>query len=113
MIDFIFYVTVFILVYLVYLLFIVGKKGKLDKYTESVEVKYLISVYKLDIKKLNLKKLAKLLGLSNAFIITLTLFLIGFIENFIIKISVGFVILVILELVIYHMLGKTIKKRGI
>lgn len=113
MIDFIFYGIVFLVVYVVYLIFVVGKKGKLEKYTQSVEVKYLLSMYKLDIKKLDIKKLAKLLAFSNAFIITLTLYLIGYIENFLIKLSIGFIILLALELTIYHIIGKTLKKRGI
>lgn len=112
MIEFILYVIIFILVYLFYLFFVVGRKNKLKKYSESVEVRYLTSVYKVDLSKIEPKKLAKILGLGNSFIITLTVFLVSFFESYIVKFSLGFVILIVLELSVYHIIGTFLKKRG-
>ena len=93
--------------------FILRNKKK-NRFEESVEIRYLEKVYKINVKRLNMKSLSHTIALSNSFIISLTLSIISFVELFILKMLVGFVVLIILELLIYHIIGKYYqgKKRG-
>ncbi len=109
--DFIFYIISFGVVYLIYLFLIIMRKKKKEKYTNSTEFKYLIKKYKLNVDKLNIDKLIHVLALSNAFIIATTVFIIGFINNYILKILVGFVILLPLCIFIYHIIGTYLKRK--
>ena len=111
--DFIFLLVCFILVYLVYYVLIINNKKKLSKYRNSTEVIFLENRYKINIKKIEMKKLANIMAISNAFIISVTVLLIGFISNLVLKLIVGLIILIPLILIVYHFVGKSlIKKYG-
>ena len=99
------------LVYLIYLFLIVLRKNKMAKYKNSTEVKYLKSKYKININKVNLKKLAHILALANAFIIALTIFVTGFVNDFVLKLMVGFVVLFPMILIVYHLIGINLAKK--
>lgn len=107
--EIIFYLLTFIFIFIFYIIFVGGKN--LTKYKNSMEFKYLTFKYKLNNEKLS-KKLFILMALANSFIITLTLYLASFISNFILMILAGFVIVLVLELAVYHIIGSILKKRG-
>ena len=109
--ELILYLITFIFVYLIYLIFIVLRKKSIEKYSNSKEVKFLVNKYKLDIKKINMKKLANTIGLTNAFIISTTITIVSFIENYILLLLAGLVILVPLILIMYTILGKSLEKK--
>ncbi len=108
--DYLFYLLMFVFVYYVYYFFIIKRKGKLEKFKTSVEVKYLEGKYKIDLKKHNFESVVKKIALANSFIITVALFIVQYIDNLIMKIMVSFVVLIILQLSVYHILGKILKK---
>ena len=109
--ELILFLGTFIFVYLVYLVLIILRKKKMDKYKKSTEVRYLENKYKLDIKKLNLKKLSHILDLANAFIIAITILVISFVDDLILKLMVGFIVLFPMILIIYHIIGKSLQKK--
>ncbi len=109
--ELILFLGTFIFVYLVYLVLIILRKKKMDKYKKSTEVRYLENKYKLDIKKLNLKKLSHILALANAFIIAITILVISFVDDLILKLMVGFIVLFPMILIIYHIIGKSLQKK--
>lgn len=109
--EVILYGLCFIFVYLIYLCLVVFRKKKLTKYRTSTEVRYLEARYNVDIDKINLKLLANTMALANAFIIANTVTIISFIDNLIIKLMVGFVVLVPMILLVYHLLGKYYQKK--
>lgn len=105
------FLVTFIFVYLVYFVLIILRKKKMDKYKKSTEVRYLENKYKLDVKKLNLKALVHVLALSNAFIIATTILVINFVDDLVLKLMVGFMVLFPMILIVYHIIGKTLQKK--
>jgi len=71
---------------------------------------YLVKVYNLNKEKLKTKKLAHLIALSNAFIIATTFIIISFVKNFILMMLLAFVVLIPLQLGVYHIIGKYLKR---
>lgn len=107
----IFYLITFILIYFIYYYLILRKTNNLQDYQKSIEIKYLQIKFKIDFEKLNLKKVARLIAFFNTTIITFTLFLIQYIEIFVFKILIAFVILITLQLVVYSIFGKYLKRK--
>ena len=108
----IFSLITFIIIYLLYVIFVINKKKKLEKFKTSVYVTYLINVSKLDIKKVNIKVLAHIIALTNAFILSVTLFIIDFIDNIYLKFILGFIVVLILLFMMYFIIGKMYQKSG-
>ena len=104
------YLITFCVIYLLYFLLVVNRKKAINKFKNSMEVKYLMNKYSVNIDKVNIKKLANMVALSNSFIITTVFIVIIFIDNFILKLLVAFVILFPLIIIIYWLLGKILKK---
>ena len=101
----------FIIVYLVYLVLVILRKKKMAKYKNSTEVRYLETKYRLNLKKMNMKQLAHLLSLTNAFIIAVTVLVIGFVDELILKLMVGFIVLFPMILLMYHIIGVKLNKK--
>lgn len=97
---------IFIAVYLLYFFFIIKRKDALEKYKTSVEVTYLKNVYKLNLEDYNFYKLANVLVLINSFMFALVVYLIT-INYFLIFIIIP------LQLVIYHFIGKYLKRKEV
>lgn len=100
----------FIVVFLIYYSTVFTRKSKIKKYRKSTEIKLLENKYKVNIDNYDLKKLGITLALYNSLIISITVFIIGFIKNIYLKLIVGFVIIVILILVVYSFIGKSLRK---
>lgn len=109
--EIIFYIVTMVVLFLLYYIFVIKNKKRLQKFSNNTYVNYLISVYKLDKKKINLKQLSLAVIMINSFIIATTVFIIGFINNLILKFVFGFLVLIPLQLLMYHIVGKTFEKR--
>lgn len=105
------WLVVFLIVYLIYLFFVVLRKKKRKNLPKNTYINYLIKFYKLDQEKINLKVLIHIVSLANAFIISTTFIIIGFIKNFVLMMLLAFVVLIPLQLLVYHIIGKTLKRR--
>ena len=101
----------FIAVYIVYYLIIVRREKGLEAFKKGKQLLFFKNAYNLDIKKVDVKKFANSLALANAFIIAFTVVAIEFIDSLIIKLLVGFVILIPLILIVYYILGRIYKKK--
>ena len=101
----------FVFFYLIYLLIIISRKKGMEAFKQGKQLLFFKNAYKLDIDKLDHKKFANALALSNAFIIATTITVIEIFNNLILKLLVGFVILIPLTLLIYYVLGKNYKKK--
>lgn len=102
----------FLTVFLIYYLFVIRRKKYLDKFIKGKEVLYLKKVYKLKIKEDDYKKIAYIIALTNSFIISITIFIVSFFKYFFVQLLIGFVIVMVLIVVSYHIIGKTLKKTG-
>ena len=111
--NLIFSVFAFVFIYLIYLFTVILRKKKLEKFKGNAYVRYLEIVYKIDVSKINIKGLANIIALTNAFIIALTLFIITELsKSFIIMFLFAFVVLIPLQLLCYHIIGKIYQKKG-
>ncbi len=105
------YCIVFIIVYLIYLLFVVKRKKSIEKLKNSLEVRFLINRYHIDIDNMNIRSLSNKIALCNSFIISTTFIIVLFVKHFILKMLLGFVILFPLILISYHILAKSLLKK--
>ena len=107
--DLIFSLVTFIIIYLFYVIFVISRKSKLEKMKKNPGVLYLVNKYKIDLEKVNLKVLAHLIALTNAFILSITLFIVSFVDNYFLKILVCFVVIIPFEYIMYMIIGKMYK----
>ena len=103
----------FLTVFLIYevVLFRLAKKV-LGKDLELTEINYLEKKYKLDMKKINYKRLRHVVALTSSFDIALTVSIIMLFKSFVLEIIVGFISLIILILISYHIVYLIYKKKG-
>lgn len=102
---------VFIVIYLFYVIFVINKKKKLEKMKNNVSVLYLVSKYNIDIKKINMKVFAHVIALSNSFIISITFFIISFVDNYYLKLLVCIAVIVPVLYIMYMIIGKMYQKK--
>ena len=105
------YIIAFLLIYLIYFLFVVSRKRATEKLKNSIEVRYLINRYNIELDKIDMKKLSNRIAISNSFIMATVFIIILFVKNFILKMLLGFVSLIPLILLVYHILAKSLKKK--
>lgn len=106
------FVVSFLVVYLAYLFTVILNKKKLKKFETSNQALYFNKKYNVKVSDKNVKLLANLVAISNAFIISTTLIIIDLVPNYILKVLVAFVIIIPLILVLYHIVGLVMLKRG-
>ena len=105
------YIIAFLLIYLIYFLFVVSRKRTTEKLKNSIEVRYLINRYNIELDKIDMKKLSNRIAISNSFIMATVFIIILFVKNFILKMLLGFVSLIPFILLVYHILAKSLKKK--
>lgn len=103
-------IIVFVIINLCYLVIILNKRNLKKYINKSREVNIIKRKYDLDLNKINHKKLAFTLGISNAFIISITYYTFIFIKNVILRLGLSFVLLIILSLIVYTLIGKYYRK---
>lgn len=107
------YVIAYILVFILYFLIFVRKKTKYDQNKIPVEFYYLVSIYKLDQKKINYKKFIYATAFINTFIIVTTYIVISrLLDKWIWQLLVGIVIIILLIIICYGLLGRYYQKHG-
>ena len=98
---------IFISIFLLNYFLFVRKNKKLKKDEMPLELIYLSSIYHIDIKKINFRRFQYIYSLINSFIITTTYILaIYLLNNMIIRIVLGIIIMILLIIICYGLLGK-------
>ena len=105
------FLIVFIIIYLFYLLFVILRKDKLEKFKNNSILMYLVRVYKLDINKLNIKHMAHIIAITNAFIIASTYPIVSLFNGLLKQMLMAIGVFILLELFIYHIIGTILKRR--
>ena len=108
----IFYLVVYLIVFLVtYIIDLIKIKKKKQK--KIGEIQYLVSKFKLDINKLNYKKVCLVISFLNAFIISSVTLVISLLKtNMTLQLIVGFVLLFSLIYSLYEIYGRILVKKG-
>lgn len=118
------FILSFIFVLLIYQIFIIrpakkrknnkskGRKKKDDTSKELFEIKYLQARYKLDMKKINYNQLLQICAITSSFDISFIVYLIGIINNFILRVLGGFIFTLGIIMLSYHLVYLFYKKKG-
>ena len=118
------FILSFIFVLLIYQIFIIrpakkrknnkskGRKKKEDTSKELFEIKYLQARYKLDMKKINYNQLLQICAITSSFDISFIVYLIGIINNFILRILGCFIFTLGIIMLSYHLVYLFYKKKG-
>lgn len=118
------FILSFIFVLLVYQIFIIipakkrknnkskVRKKKEDTSKELFEIKYLQARYKLDMKKINYNQLLQICAITSSFDISFIVYLIGIINNFILRVLGGFIFTLGIIMLSYHLVYLFYKKKG-
>lgn len=102
---------VFIVIYLLYLFTVLNNKEKMANFEHSGQGAFIIKKYQLNISLLNKKKFARSIAFVNSVIIALTFFFTDFLQTFILKLFIGFLILLPSIMIGYHFIGIIYKKK--
>ena len=106
------YLIVFIMIFLLGLIMSTGKKKKITKNNMPIELAYLIFLYKIDMKVINLKSFKYVYNFINAFIIsTIYIIVIYLIEKLILQILIGIVLLILLIIICYGLLARYYERK--
>jgi len=101
------FVVTFLVVYLIYFLVIIRKNKKFDPNRVPVEVNLILMKHKINMKKINYRKMLVLVSLVSSFNIALIVTLVfRYVENVFLCILFSLLILVPLSLFGYNEIGK-------
>lgn len=109
--EVIIFLVTFIIIMVIYLIFVVFNKRALKKIYNGTEARYLKARYKLDLTKIERKKLSLHIALINSFIISFTLSLVLMLDNYLLMIVGAMLLVLCLILVLYHLLGSYYQKK--
>ena len=104
------FVAIVALTYLAYYFLIIRRSEQLKKFKNNTFYKYLVKVYKLDPKKHDMKKMVRIIALANGFIIATTFEIVLCIKGLVLRLLMATSVFIILDLVIYHIIGKHLKR---
>ena len=91
------------------------KEGKLKKKKEKkelAEIRYLVSKYNLDMKKVNYNQLLQIVALTSSFDITIIVTLVALVDNYLLSFLMCMLLVIPVVMVSYWLVFKFYKKRG-
>lgn len=107
------YIIIFMIIFLVLFIWDFYIPSRKDTLGASKVHKFITRKYNLSMDKKRVRTLAKIIVLSNSFIISIPMTLILFINfNYFASLGISFIIFIILILIIYNLIGYCLKKKG-
>lgn len=103
--NFVLTLIVFVIIYLFYLIFVIMRPKKREKFKNNSYVKVLVNKYNVDINKINFTLLIHVIALSNAFIVASSFFIMELFDSIYIGFLVAIIALVIIEILMYRLIG--------
>ena len=105
------FIIVFMVIYLLYLFTVVFNKKKKNNIFNTSQAKLIIVPNKLDTSCINKNLFVHVLSLANSFIVAFTFTISEFFDNYILKLVICFISLMVLILFVYKLIGIYFKKR--
>lgn len=105
------FIISFLIVYLFYLFTVILQTKRYDKFKKSNQVMYFVKKYKIDVNKLNMKKFTNILGLTNSLIISIAFTATYLVDNLILQLLIGLIILIPLIFIFYSLIGNYLKRK--
>ena len=113
-IDLIWFLGTFIVVYLFYFFFQILRHKKINKQKVPIELLYLIKKYKLDIDKIKYTSIMNKIAIVSAFDIAfIATFVMKYIKNIYLAIIIGGVLFIPLIMITYTFIGNYYKNKGL
>lgn len=109
--DLLFSIITFVVIYLFYVFFVILRKKKLEKFKKNAYVTFLVTKYNIDLERTNIYVLSNAIALTNAFIVSATLFMISYVSNIFLILILAVVIIIPFQLIMYHIIGKMFGKK--
>ena len=108
------YIIVFVVVFIINYFLFVRKNKKYNKNKLPIELLYIVKLYDLDIKRINYKKFVWIYSIINTFIISTVYIIISYLlNNLLLQIIVGVVLLILFIIICYGLLARYyMKKEG-
>ena len=115
--ELILFILSFLFILVIYEIFVVAKARKNEKKKKDnkfpAEVKYLISKYKFDLKKINYHRLLHVCALVSSFDMALIVTLAMIVENYLLQLVIIVVLVIPVIIVSYHLVYLCYKKKGL
>ena len=105
------FVISFLIVYLFYLFTVILQTKRYDKFKKSNQVMYFVKKYKINVNKLNMKKFTNILGLTNSLIISIAFTTTYLVDNLILQLLIGLIVLIPLIFIFYSLIGNYLKRK--
>lgn len=102
-------IIVFLFIYLMYAITVIHNKTKIKNFDKSSQAAFIIKKYGLNIT--NNKNFARVIAVANSTILSVTFLITDFIDHYLLKLLVGFCILIPAIIGCYHIIGKMYQKK--
>lgn len=106
------FIFTFVFVFLIYQILLIGKNKRRNNKKQPMEVKYLETKYKLDLKKLNYKRLLLLISVVSSLDISLIITIALFFKSYLIELVVAVILIIPVIIISYSFVGKYYIKKG-
>ena len=103
--NFVLSLIVFVVIYLFYLIFFIIRPKKREKFKTNSYVKVLVNKYHVDINSINFTSLIHVIALSNSFIVSGSFYIMNLFSNMYVGFICAIVALIILEILMYKLIG--------
>ena len=110
-INVIYFVVTYLIIFLLYSLVINRKKKSYKDATKQMDILYLVNKFKLNTKKTKYNTLKWITNIINPLIISITFIIVTNIKSFILGIMIGFLVMMMLIYSIYEIIGRILKKK--
>ena len=104
------FIVAFLIVYLFNCFTIMFQNKKYNKFKKSNQVMYFVNRYKLDVNKINIKKFIHIISFTNSLIIAIAFTATFLVENILLQLLIGLLVLIPLILIGYSLIGNYLKK---
>ena len=102
----------FIIIYMFYFFTVILQKKRYNKFKKSNQVMYFVNKYKLNVNKIDIKKLIKIISFTNSLIIALCFTIVFKIDNYLLMLLIGLVTIIPLTIICYHYVGMYLQREA-
>ena len=106
------FIVIFTIIFLIYYFFII-KKCQKDKKSVPAEVNLIILKHKIDVKKIDLYQMTKVVSIVTVTILSIVITIVNeSFNNNIVALLVGTLISIMIALIAYHIIGNIYEDKG-
>ena len=100
----------YLLIFIIYTVFVNKRKKSYSTLKKNDEVVLFVNRYGIDVDKVGFKRIKMYLALINSFIIAFSSTIIIHVDGLLLKVGIGFVVIMIMIYSLYEIVGRKLKK---